>query len=63
MAQDKRHVGRLIKQINDELERKINNEMRPMGVAMQQMRLLITLARAPEGMLSFKQLETSLGAA
>lgn len=44
MAQDKRHVGWLIKQTNDELEHKINNEMRPMSVTMQQVHALITLA-------------------
>lgn len=63
MAQDKRHVGWLIKQTNDELEHKINNEMRPMSVTMQQVHALITLASTPEGMLSFKQLKGSLGVA
>lgn len=63
MAQDKRHVGWLIKQTNDELEHKINNKMRPMDVTIQQMHALITLASTPEGMLSFKQLKGSLGVA
>lgn len=63
METGQRHIGHLIKQINDALQRQINNEMRPRGITMSQMRVLVELHHAEEGELSFKQLERSLGVA
>lgn len=63
MQTDQRHIGRLIKQINDALHRQINNEMRPRGITMSQMRVLVELHHTSEGELTFKQLEHLLGVA
>ena len=60
---DERHVGRLIKQINDELQRQIDNEMRPRGITMSQMRVLVELGNSPEGVLATRQIEKALGVA
>lgn len=63
METGQRHIGRLIKQIDDELRRQIDNEMRPRKMTMSQMRVLIELHHADGGELTFKQLEQSLGVA
>ena len=38
-----RHLGRLIKQINDAIAREVNNDMRPRDITLSQMHVLIEL--------------------
>jgi DNA-binding MarR family transcriptional regulator len=47
----------LIKQIDEALEREINNSVRSQGVTMAQIQLLLKLAAAEDGKLPFKELE------
>lgn len=63
METGQRHIGRLIKQIDDELRRQVDNEMRPLKMTMSQMRVLVELNHAEGRELTFKQLEQSLGVA
>lgn len=58
-----RHVGRLFKQIDEALERIVNNDMRPHGITLSQMHVLMDLWESDEGELGFKQLEASMGVA
>ena len=57
------HVGRLFKQIDEALERIVNNDMRPHGITLSQMHVLMDLWESDEGELGFKQLEASMGVA
>lgn len=52
-------VAELIKQINDELGKNANNAMRPMGITMAQLGMLIHLHEGG-GQLSMKQLESRI---
>ncbi|MGI6212080.1 MAG: MarR family winged helix-turn-helix transcriptional regulator [Anaerovoracaceae bacterium] len=52
-------VAELIKQINDELEKNANNAMRPMGITMAQLGMLVHLHEGG-GQLSMKQLESRI---
>lgn len=63
MAQERPHIGRLFKQVNEALERVVNNDMRPRGVTVSQMHVLMDLWNSEDGELSFRQLESSVGAA
>ncbi len=63
MEPGQRHIGWLIKQINDALQRQVNNEMRPRGITLSQMRVLVELHHAEGGELASKQLERILGVA
>lgn len=63
MEPDQRHIGRLIKQIDNALRRQVDNDMRPWGITMSQMRVLIELRQTPEGTLTFKELEKAMGVA
>ncbi len=55
-----RSCGLLIKQINDELQKKANNEMRSMNLTMAQVSTLLELYHAPERQRSMKELEECL---
>lgn len=63
MEPDQRHIGRLIKQIDNALRRQVDNDMRPWGITMSQMRVLIELRQTSDGTLTFKELERALGVA
>lgn len=56
-------IGPLLKQLNDALERDVNNGLRPRDITMSQMRVLMELHHADSGELSLKRLETLIGAA
>lgn len=49
--------GLLIKQIHDCLEKRSNNTLRPKGLTMMQVSVLMTLQEAPQKQLSMKNLE------
>ena len=49
--------GGLIKQIHDALERSANNAMRPTGLTMAQLGVLLALDRAEDGTLPLKEVE------
>ena len=49
--------GAMIKQINDELEKRANNALRPHNLTMAQMQVLLTLDDASGGQMSLKDLE------
>jgi DNA-binding MarR family transcriptional regulator len=50
----------LIKQVDEALEREINNALRSQGVAYAQIQLLLKLHAAEDGVLPFKELERCL---
>lgn len=50
-------AGAMIKQINDELEKQANNALRPLGLTMAQVGVLIALREEPNHELTLKQLE------
>ena len=52
--------GSLIKQIHDELEQQANNALRPQGLTMAQVGVLLALVDAEEGQQSMKELEQIL---
>lgn len=52
--------GKLIKQIHDEMRKKVNNDMRAQGMTMAQWDALVELNLAPEKQLSLKELEQRL---
>lgn len=52
--------GQLFKQINDELQRRANNQMRSQDITMSQATVLLELAHAPNSTLSMKELEKQL---
>ena len=52
--------GKLLKQIHDEMRKKINNDMRVQGMTMAQWDALVELNLAPEKQLSLKELERQL---
>lgn len=56
----KKKCGELIKQINDELRKNANNEMRSQGLTATQANTLVELYYAPEQQLSMKDLEERL---
>lgn len=49
--------GLLIKQLHDSLERQANNRLRPKGLTMMQVAVLMTLREAEEKQLAMKVLE------
>lgn len=49
--------GAIIKQINDELEKRANNALRPHNLTMAQMQMLLTLDDVSGGQMSLKDLE------
>ncbi|MDO4537404.1 MAG: MarR family transcriptional regulator [Coriobacteriales bacterium] len=63
MTQTKPRIGRLFKQINETIERRANNDMRPQGVTMSQTHVLMELNACAPQPLGFKQLEASMGVA
>ena len=58
-----RHLGRLIKQINDAIAREVNNDMRPRDITLSQMHVLIELDHTPDNQLRLSQLRERLGVA
>ena len=52
--------GSLIKQIHDELEQQANNALRPVGLTMAQLGVVLALAGAEHGQRSMKELERHL---
>lgn len=54
------YAGRLIKQINDELERDANNNLREIGMTVAQLDLLRYLNREDDGSLTMKEVEKKL---
>jgi len=52
--------GAVIKQINDELEKRANNALRPHNLTMTQMHMLLILDEASGGQLPLKDLEQRL---
>lgn len=52
--------GAMVKQINDELEKRANNALRPHNLTMTQMQVLLTLDDVSSGQMSLKDLEQSL---
>ena len=55
--------GWFIKRIDNALEREANGNLQTLNLTMQQNRVLIQLAHAPENTLSLKALEERFGAA
>lgn len=55
--------GMLFKQINDALEKRINNDMRDAELTMAQMRVLIMLEQREDHVASMKDVEHTLGVA
>lgn len=49
--------GALIKQIHDELEKRVNNALRPLDLTMAQIGVLLALSESDGGTFSLKQLE------
>ncbi|MGN0378388.1 MAG: MarR family winged helix-turn-helix transcriptional regulator [Butyrivibrio sp.] len=49
--------GLLLKQIHDSLEKQANNQLRPQGLTMMQVSVLMSLREAPEKQLSMKDIE------
>lgn len=60
---DKLAYGRLIKKINDAIERYANNSLRESGLTMVQVRVLLSLNQMDEKTCSFKELEQIMGVA
>ncbi len=52
--------GKLIKQINDELEKQANNALASQNLTLTQMRVLMELEAIPERQLPLKELESLL---
>lgn len=52
--------GAAIKQLNDELEKNANNELRSQGLTMTQCYTLLILDDAPDGQLPLKELEHTM---
>ena len=52
--------GLLIKQINDDLEKRANNSLRPQSLTIAQVGALLALEQAPERQMSLKELERAL---
>ncbi|MGN1248943.1 MAG: MarR family winged helix-turn-helix transcriptional regulator [Candidatus Spyradocola sp.] len=50
--------GLLFKQIHDSLEKQANNQLRPKGLTMMQVSVLMSLRDAPEKQLSMKEVES-----
>lgn len=63
MAVQGKTCGQLFKQINDELQRRANNQMRSQDITMSQATVLLELAHAPSSTLSMKELEKQLNVA
>lgn len=63
MAVQGKTCGQLFKQINDELQRRANNQMRSQDITMSQATVLLELAHAPSSTLSMKELEKRLNVA
>lgn len=55
-----RDCGRLMKQINDELQKNANNALRHQDLTIAQLDALAELDRSPEGQRSLKELEQIL---
>ena len=58
--EDKLDCGRLIKQIHDEIQKKVNNALRSQDMTLAQLEALLELDQAPENQLSLKELERRL---
>lgn len=53
-------AGEMIREINDELARQANNQLRVAGVTMSQIGLLLQLEVAPDGLLTVGELASKL---
>lgn len=60
---EKNSCGMLIKQIHDEMEKRINNALRSFDLTMAQMAALLVIRKIPERRMSLKELEHELGVA
>ena len=56
-------IGFCIKQIHDRMEKHANNAMRPNGLTMMQVSVLLTLQNSAEKQMSMKELERCFGIA
>lgn len=54
------NAGRLMKQINDQLEKNANNNLREIGLTVSQLTVLRHLNRAEDGRLTMKEVEKKL---
>ena len=57
---ESKSCGLLIKQINDALERRANNNLRSVNLTMTQLGALLALDRAPGGRMTMKSMEREL---
>lgn len=55
-----RDCGMLLKQINDELEKRANNALRSQDLTWSQLVVLMELSHAPEGQMPLKDLEKAI---
>lgn len=60
---DQLQNGRLLKQVNDAVEKYANNQLRREDLTMVQSYILLTLQEKPDRCCSFKELEQILGVA
>ena len=58
MADD---IGLILKQINDHLTQRANNEFKDSGITMSQMRVLMFLGRAGDSTVTLRDIEKHLG--
>ncbi len=63
MTQEQARIGKLLKQITEALKRQANNDLRPQGITMSQMHVLMQLDGSDSKSISFKQLEANLDVA
>lgn len=60
---EKNHCGMLIRQINNTLEKRCNNQLKENNLTLSQMSALIEILNAPTKKLTFKELEKHLSLA
>lgn len=60
---EKKNCGMLIRQINNTLEKKVNNQLKEKDLTFSQMSALIEILNAPAQKLTFKELEKRLSLA
>lgn len=60
MADQRLDCGALFKQIHDSLEKQANNYLRPQGLTVVQMRVLVELNLTPEKQMTLKEMERRL---
>lgn len=60
MATSDRTAGNLFREIDDELERRANAQLRPSGLTLSQMGVLMRLRDAPDGIMTVSELAERL---